>query len=210
MTRMSSTVTDDDGNGVAGVYVYAQLQGSPWLAGHHGQVATEVSGYTNHLGRWILDLTPAAALEDTGSWWLVRIFQRGSLGVDVPPPPTGDALVDIAGHLRAVGPPPAHADDYVLASRLGVPDGVATLGSDGILTLAQRPPLPSQGLGFRQSVSSPATLVQLLHGLSFAPAGITCLEPDGSEVEYQSVAHPAPGITELGFGAPFTGTVYVS
>ncbi len=50
--------------------------------------------------------------------------------------PTGP-LVDLATAPRVVAPPPGVA--YVLASSLGQPNGVATLGPDSKLTLSQRP-----------------------------------------------------------------------
>jgi hypothetical protein len=209
MTRMTSTVTDDSGP-VPGVYVYAELQGSAWLAGHTGEVETEIRAWTDPTGRWVLDLTPNELLEQPDSWWLVRIFQRGSVGLNVPLPPFGDGLVDIStpGVLRDVGPPPNQLDEYVRVDQLGVPDGVATLGTDGILTLAQRPPQTAQG--FQHTQSQPVALVQVIHGFSFKPAGVVCLEPDGTEIEYSTITHPLPGVTELLFGVPFTGTVYVS
>lgn len=56
------------------------------------------------------------------------------------------------------------------------------------------------------------TLVQLNHGLTFKPAGIVCLDTatPANSVEYATISYPAAGITELTFGFPFTGTVYVS
>lgn len=207
---MTSRVLDDDGNGVPGVYVYAQLQGSPWLLGNAAEVETEVTGYTDPTGRWELDLTPAAELEQDGTWWLVRIFQQGSVGLNVPVASVGDGLVDITtpGVLRPSTDPPPDIPGYVSTDQLGVPNGVATLGADGILTEAQRPPASAQG--FVKTQSTPTVLVQVLHGFSFKPAGVVCLEPDGTEIEYQTITHPLPGVTELGFGVPFTGTVYVS
>lgn len=210
MTRMTSTVTDDSGNGIGGVYVYAELQGSAWLAGHTGEVETEIRTWTDPTGRWVLDLTPNPLLEQTDSWWLVRIFQQGSVGLNVPVAPVGDGLVDITtpGVLRPSTDPPPDIPGYVSTDQLGVPNGVATLGADGILTEAQRPPASAQG--FVKTQSTPTVLVQVLHGFSFKPAGVVCLEPDGTEIEYQTITHPLPGVTELGFGVPFTGTVYVS
>lgn len=320
MTRMYSTVLSDEDPpaGVPGVFVYAELQGSPWLAGHMSQIETEANTYTDADGRWVLDLTSNTLLEDTESWWLVRVFQRGAIGLDVPPAPPGNALVNIAGCLHPLGPPPEHPDEYVLASRLGQAGGVATLGGDGILTEAQRPPVSDSsaevelvreyvtgdpdgdisgldtadkssivaalnevvgnvtdavgiddgvttptstwsstkisaqigtkpaivdgaistttvwsssktdseidtqsaaaaaaaaaaiGQGFEESVSAPQTLVQILHGFTWKPAGITCTEADGTEMDYAAVAHPSQGVTEVTFGVPFTGTVLVS
>jgi hypothetical protein len=210
MTRMTSRTLDDDGNGVPGVYVYAQLQGSAWLLGHTAEVETEVITYTDPTGRWVLDLTPAAELEQTGTWWLVRIFQQGSVGLNVPVAPVGDGLVDITtpGVLRPSTDPPPDIPGYVTTDQLGAPNGVATLGPDGILTESQWPPATSQA--FKKDVAPPATLVQVIHGFDWEPAGVMCLEDDGSEVEPRSITHPLTGVTEVGFGVPFSGTVYVS
>lgn len=66
-------------------------------------------------------------------------------------------------------------------------------------------------LAFSVAVTN-QTLVQLLHGLTFRPAGIVCLDTatPANQVEYASISYPAAGITELTFGFPFNGTVYVS
>ena len=49
------------------------------------------------------------------------------------------------------------------------------------------------------------------HGLPFNPAGIVCLESDGSPpLLGVSVSYPSTGVTELNFGAPFTGEIYLS
>lgn len=71
------------------------------------------------------------------------------------------------------------------------------------------PPGDSAG-AYLHTQSSPALLVQVQHGLSFKPAGVVCLENDGAVIEYAAITHPAAGITELTFGVPFVGVVYVS
>lgn len=68
----------------------------------------------------------------------------------------------------------------------------------------------AQTLYFVHVQSTPATLVQIRHGLKFPTAGIVCLESDGTQIEYQAVTYPTPGITELAFGVSFTGTIYLS
>lgn len=61
------------------------------------------------------------------------------------------------------------------------------------------------------SQASPAQLVQILHpDLEFRPAGVICMESDGTVVEYESITWPGPGITEITFGFPFVGTIYLS
>jgi len=52
--------------------------------------------------------------------------------------------------------------------------------------------------------------VQVIHGLSYRPAGIMCKEIDGRGIEYDSVTWPAAGILEVIFGVPFAGTISVS
>lgn len=75
----------------------------------------------------------------------------------------------------------------------------------------QGPPGDSAGLfGYEHIQNIPVTLVQILHGFNYKPAGIVCLETDGVQLEYASVAHPLPGVTELTFESSFVGTIYVS
>ena len=66
-------------------------------------------------------------------------------------------------------------------------------------------------LGFVFTQSSPAMTVQIHHNLPFKPAGIVCLEADGSPALLGvTVSYPSVGIVELGFGVPFTGQIVLS
>jgi hypothetical protein len=67
----------------------------------------------------------------------------------------------------------------------------------------------STALGRTETVSAPTYLAQIQHGLSFRP-GVHCLDTAGNGVHPATVTHPQPGITEVGFGAPFTGTIDLS
>jgi hypothetical protein len=69
----------------------------------------------------------------------------------------------------------------------------------------------AQTLAFVHTQTQPATLVQIIHNLAFNPSGIVCLESGGSPpLIGVSVSYPTLGIIELSFGAPFTGTIYLS
>lgn len=63
---------------------------------------------------------------------------------------------------------------------------------------------------FTKTVDAPTTLVQVVHGLTFPPAGVLCIDTQGQIVEPATVSNPASGVTEVTFGFPFTGTVYLS
>lgn len=63
---------------------------------------------------------------------------------------------------------------------------------------------------YAHTQSAPVLLVQVQHGLDFRPAGVVCVESDGALIEPESITWPAAGITEITFGVPFAGTVYVS
>jgi len=52
--------------------------------------------------------------------------------------------------------------------------------------------------------------VQVVHNLSYRPAGIVCKELDGNGIEYDSVTWPTASILEVFFGVPFAGTISVS
>lgn len=66
------------------------------------------------------------------------------------------------------------------------------------------------GLAYRHTQSSPAALVQIVHGLSFAPAGVLCTDTLGQLTEPDRITHPLLGVVEVLFGAPFTGDIAVS
>ena len=72
------------------------------------------------------------------------------------------------------------------------------------------PELIGQLFGFVYTSSNPAYLHQIQHDLGFRPAGIICLEPHGGQIEYDTIKHPELGITEVTFGVPFAGTIYLS
>jgi hypothetical protein len=74
------------------------------------------------------------------------------------------------------------------------------------------PPGDSIEVSFQHTQSTPATLVQIIHNLSFPPAGILCQDTGipALTVEYATVSYPLTGVIELMFGFPFTGTVYLS
>lgn len=65
-------------------------------------------------------------------------------------------------------------------------------------------------VAFAHTVSAPASLVQLLHDLPFAPAGVLCVDTQGQIVEPAAKTDPAPGVTELTFGFGFTGQIQLS
>lgn len=65
--------------------------------------------------------------------------------------------------------------------------------------------------GWTHSVANPATLHQIVHGFSWKPAGILSIDSIGDTVEYQTVSHPAAGVTEIRFGVPFgPGVIHLS
>ena len=63
---------------------------------------------------------------------------------------------------------------------------------------------------FLAEVTQPQTLVQVAHGMTFQPAGITVNDSAGDPVEYESVSYPAGGIVEITFAWPFVGTIRLS
>lgn len=67
------------------------------------------------------------------------------------------------------------------------------------------------GYEHTQSTVAPANLpIQVNHGFNYKPAGVVALENDGAQIEYASISHPLPGITELTFGVGFVGKIYLS
>ena len=65
--------------------------------------------------------------------------------------------------------------------------------------------------GFRHTQSTPALVVQIVHGLGFRPAGVRCTDTLTQITEPAQITDPLPGsTTEVTFGAPFTGVIDVS
>jgi hypothetical protein len=71
---------------------------------------------------------------------------------------------------------------------------------------------PSEAMGYKHIQSTSVNAVSITHGLSFAPAGILCLDNSGVQVEQDRIAQPAPGVTEVFFGVgyQFAGIIYLS
>jgi hypothetical protein len=65
-------------------------------------------------------------------------------------------------------------------------------------------------LGYVHPQSSSTQNVQIVHNLSFYPAGIIAIDNNGDGLEYDHVAYPAPGIIEIFFKVDFAGTIYLS
>lgn len=63
---------------------------------------------------------------------------------------------------------------------------------------------------FLFEVTHPQTLVQVAHGMTFQPAGITVNDSAGDPVEYATASYPTSGIVELTFAWPFVGTIRLS
>jgi len=59
-------------------------------------------------------------------------------------------------------------------------------------------------------VPAPTLLVQAQHNLPWRPAGVLCIDTLDQIVEPAFISWPDAGITEITFGVPFTGTVYLS
>lgn len=66
--------------------------------------------------------------------------------------------------------------------------------------------------GYMHSQPASVNAMSISHGLTFAPAGILCLNTSGDQIDQERVAHPAPGVTEIYFGTgfQFSGLVYLS
>lgn len=89
-------------------------------------------------GSWELNLRPTV---DTVTFYRLRVWLNATYIVDVPDEPDGTVdVLSIAIDPPDPGPPPVNPGPYLKRSELEVPNGIATLGPDGILKLAQRPP----------------------------------------------------------------------
>lgn len=77
-------------------------------------------------------------------------------------------------------------------------------GTPGSVTIVQ-------GYKHTQSTSvQPPGGVQIVHGMTFHPAGIIAIDNNGDGLEYDRVEYPAPGIIEIYYKVDFAGTIYLS
>ncbi len=56
----------------------------------------------------------------------------------------------------------------------------------------------------------PSALVQIVHSLGYAPAGVLCVEDSGDITEPGSITYPMDGVVEVAFGFLFTGQIRLS
>lgn len=68
---------------------------------------------------------------------------------------------------------------------------------------------PAGPAGVTKDVPVPTRLVQIVHNLPFVPAGVLCTDASGI-AEPEDVTYPLPGVVEVAFGAPFSGTIRLS
>lgn len=102
--------------------------------------------------------------------------------------------------LPVAGPPGPPGGEVDLTA---IEDDVAALqASVGVLQAEPR--------GYVHYQNASATLVQIVHGLPFRPAGVRCTDTQGNPTWPQHISDPAPGITEVTFGAPFIGEIDLS
>lgn len=73
------------------------------------------------------------------------------------------------------------------------------------------------GLGGGSSVNSfthvqsgSLAVITIFHGMSYRPAGINAIDSLDNPTEYESVRYPTASTVEVRFGAPFSGTIYLS
>ena len=139
MTRVSGVAIDpESGEPLAGRLVYATLMTQQALPEYGQEIIDEDTTATD--GTWELDLRPTTQRPDVH--YRIRVWLVATFWANVPDPPPGNTPVDINTILIPTPDPPVPPQPpgpYVMRSELERPGGVATLGSDGILKLGQRP-----------------------------------------------------------------------
>lgn len=65
--------------------------------------------------------------------------------------------------------------------------------------------------GYEHHQIVPSTLVQVIHGLDWKPAGVISIDSLGVVNEYDQISYPGDGIIEIKYGSPFgPGRIYLS
>lgn len=164
-------------------------------------------------GRWELNLLPTA-----GSGRVIRLRCTGLflVYVDIPVAVTGGAgdltAIDVSTLLvdpTTLDPIPNDPSVYLPRAELGQPNGVATLGADGKLTFAQRPPgSGGGGDSFEYTQASPAASWIIDHNLS-RKVHVTVFDVLANVV-YADVEHGTPNQATVTFADPFAGSAVLS
>jgi hypothetical protein len=178
------------------------------------EFATSARTRTDNAGRWELPLIPQSEIADTygvtDSYYLVREWGIGERVIIVPPS-TDPRVVD--GAISANDCDPQLTRSVLVArAELAVPNGVATLGSDGKLTTAQRPASGGGGgpLAYRHTQGIAATVWLITHGLGYDPAGIHVVDHLGT-IHHPAVSYPTANTTiRFDFLASTRGTADLS
>lgn len=138
MTRVYGVARDPVTNApLPNRVVYAMLR--PAIADLPAPTEPVVSSVvTDSSGHWELRLRQTVG---TGAHYTIRVWLSDTYDVDVPLSSTPVLVDDIVVDLSEVPdvPPTWQLPPYVKLTEEGVPNGVATLGPDGILLAAQRP-----------------------------------------------------------------------
>jgi hypothetical protein len=95
-------------------------------------------------GSWALNLRPTVG---TTMFYRLRVWLNATYIVDVPDVVGDVDVLTIAIPPPDPGEPPVNPGPYLMRSELEIPNGIATLGPDGILKLGQRPPPGGGGDG---------------------------------------------------------------
>lgn len=64
--------------------------------------------------------------------------------------------------------------------------------------------------GWMHEQATPVLLVQIVHQLTYSPAGIIAKDTLGNQIEHDEVSWPEPGIMEIRYGVPFSGVINIS
>lgn len=88
--------------------------------------------------------------------------------------------------------------------------GLDDLVNDLVADYLEANPPAIGTVAWEHTVSSPQTLVQIVHTMDFKPHAV-CIDSLGIITEYKTIEWPEPGVVEIGFGADFgPGKIYLS
>lgn len=177
-------------------------------------------------GTWSLELPASSSYDVENTWY--RVDEPGASHAAVMPDGAGPfqlhdiAIIDPAAPPCCPPTPAGGADGGVLAGRvlaveieldahhIRLDTLEASDDQQGTRLNALEAATGVGSLDYRHTQSAPASLVQIVHNLPFRPAGVQCTDLLDQPTEFDRITHPAPGTTEITFGAPFTGVVDLS
>lgn len=158
-------------------------------------------------GSWELNLRPTVG---TAAYYRLRVWLNATYIVDVPDVDEIVNVLDIAIPPPDPGEPPVDPGPYLMRSELAIPNGIATLGPDGILTASQRPEGGGASGRYTHSQTTAATVWKVNHNLGYYPSAWSLFDDGGLLCAEYSVQHMTVNQLRVSMDEPTAGELHLT